>query len=572
MALMETLGVASIMPFVSVLATPQVVETNSYLASIYEYLGYTDEKHFLFFLGVVVLTVFITALIFKALTHYAIARFSFMRLHSISCRLLGAYMRQPYELFLTRNTADLGKAVLSEVQQVTSNVLLPLLKVLSGSLVAAAILLFLLAVEPVLSLAVGVILGGSYLFIYLIARNVLKNIGRDRLHANQQRFVLANEALSGIKELRILGREEAYLDRFRDASERFARHHATNQLIGVLPQFGIQAVAFGGILVLVLYLLGRYGGLEGALPVIAVYAFAGYRLMPAFQEVFKNLAQLRFSLPALDALCEDLSRKEDNALRGKTEQGESERLFSGSIRLRNLSYRYPGGERPSIQSLSLEIPAGTSAAFVGSTGAGKSTLVDIILGLLEPVEGEIHIGEKILKGSNIRAWQRNVGYVPQSIYLVDDTVTANIAFGVPEEFVEVAAVQRAARTAHIHEFIVNQLPKGYDTIVGERGIRLSGGQRQRLAIARALYHDPGVVVLDEATNALDSATEAAVMEAIEELHGRKTVILIAHRLSTVRNCDRIYLLEYGSLQSEGTYAELMSYSEPFRSLVRAAGE
>jgi len=565
MALLEMMGVASIMPFVSVLANPQVIETNRYLAFVYDRLGFTSSNSFLFFLGVVVLVLFISSLSFKALTTYAIQRFSNMRLHFMACRLLRAYLRQPYVFFLGRNTADLGKSILTEVGQVISGVLIPAMKVVCGMVVAFAILSLLLLIKPLFSLGVAAVLGGAYAVIYFLIRRLLKRIGEDRVRANKQRFVLASEALSGIKELRMLGREEAYLNRFRDPSERFARHQATCKVIGELPFLAIQAVAFGGVLVVVLYLIGLYGSVEGALPLIALYAFAGYRLLPAFQDIFKNLSEMRFSLPALEALYDDLTLKENKVTLKKSP--EPLRLRE-SIKLENVSYRYPCAETNALSEISLTIRTGSNVAFVGSTGAGKSTAVDIILGLLEPTCGRVLVDNQTLEGDQISAWQCTLGYVPQSIYLADDTVAANIAFGVPKEHIDIQAVERAARAAHIDKFIMQELPHGYETMVGERGIRLSGGERQRLAIARALYHDPDVVVFDEATNALDNVTENIVMEAITELHGRKTVILIAHRLSTVHNCDNIFLLERGRLIETGTYHELISSSSGFRRMVK----
>ena len=569
MAFMETVGVASIMPFVAVLAKPEIVETNRYLASAYNMLGFTSTNTFLIFLGVVVFVLFISSLTFKALTTYAITRFTTMRLHSISCRLLSAYLRQPYEFFLNRNTADLGKSILSEVSQVTSGVLLPVLRVISGTVVAFALLCLLLYIEPVISLCVAVLLGGSYALVYFQSRKLLRRIGKDRLRANKERFILANEALNGIKELKLMGREWAYLYRFNNPSQRFAHHQAVSKVIGSLPKFGIQAVAFGGVLLLTLYLLYRHEGLEGALPLIALYALAGNRLLPAFHEIFSNLAQLRFSLPVLDNLYNDLTLKEHNAA-SRRERTAPKLNLHKCISLENVTYRYPGSVNNALNSVNLIIPAGTIAGFVGSTGAGKSTVIDLILGLLTPTSGQIMVDDSALNPGNLRGWQDNIGYVPQSIYLADDTVAANIAFGVSMENIDYAALERAAKMAHIHDFITRELPKGYDSIVGERGIRLSGGQRQRLAIARALYNNPDVVVFDEATSALDNATEKAIMEAIEELHGQKTVILIAHRLTTVYGCDRIFVLQDGVLIDEGTYSSLMEISPGFRRLAMAA--
>ncbi|MGH8120576.1 MAG: ABC transporter ATP-binding protein, partial [Gammaproteobacteria bacterium] len=297
-------------------------------------------------------------------------------------------------------------------------------------------------------------------------------------------------------------------------------------------------------------------------------SFAGYRLLPAFRDIFKNLTQLRFSLPSLDTLYDDLTLMEQQIPITTTSQTLH---LQESITLEDVTYRYPGAEAMALSGINLTIPAGKSVGFVGSTGAGKSTAVDIILGLLTPAQGRVLIDGQPLEAHCITAWQRTLGYVPQVIYLTDDTVAANIAFGIPKEQIDQQALVRAARAAHIDEFITRELPYGYDTEIGERGIRLSGGERQRLAIARALYHDPDVVVFDEATSALDNVTEKVVMEAIKDLHGSKTVILIAHRLPTVRNCDRIFLLEQGRLVGEGSYDELAGSNAGFQRFTRATG-
>ncbi len=570
MAMIEAMGVASIMPFVAVLANPDIITSNSYLALVYDRLGFSDPDAFLILLAIIAIGLFLAGLASKALTLYALVRFSTMRLHSISNRLLRAYLGQPYSFFLGRNSADLSKSVLSEVGKVTNGVMMPLLRILSGSIVAVGILVLLLFIEPILSIAVTFILGGAFSVVYIVTRRLLHRIGKDRVNANEMRFVLANEALSGIKELRLMGRIEAYLQRFHQPSERYARHQATSRIISDLPQFGIQALAFGGALFSVLYLKADRGGLDEALPIISLYALAGYRLLPAFQLIFSNLTRLRFSIPALEALYNDLTRKEAN-VPFNDRRGEcfGERL-NGVLRLQNVSFSYPEMDRSAVKHLNLDIPRGTSTAFVGSTGAGKSTVVDLILGLLTPTEGQLLVDDQLLEGASLRAWQDNIGYVPQATYLADDTIASNIAFGVPYSKTDTAAVEQAARAAQIHAFIVDDLPEGYETVVGERGVRLSGGQRQRLAIARALYHNPEIVVFDEATSALDNMTEAVVMEAIEALRGDKTVIIIAHRLSTIQQCDQIYVLQDGEVTAEGTYSELLESSTHFKKLVEAA--
>lgn len=567
MALMETVGVASIMPFVSVLANPGIVEDNFYLSSVYKFFNFNSVDNFLFFLGIVVFVIFISTLAFRAFTLYAITRFSSMRVHTMACRLLAAYLRQPYEYFLGRNTADMAKSILSEINQVTTKVLMPLMKLIAGVMMAVAILLLLLVVEPMVSIGAAVLLGGFYTIVYVFSRRVLHYIGEDRILANKERFILTSEVLNGIKELKLLGRDNAYMLRFEEPSKRYARHQATVTLISQLPRYAIQAVSLGGVVLMILYLLGRHKDLENALPLIALFAFAGYRLIPAFQEVFGNIAQLRYGLPVLDSLYKDLTAKQE--FEKKITNKTNIRLdLSYQITIKDVTYRYPSSEKDALKNLNIIMPRGNSIGFVGRTGAGKSTTVDLILGLLTPTKGQILIDKIPLDSSNMRAWQDKIGYVPQSIYLSDDTVAANIAFGIDADSIDYKAVENAARIAHIHDYINLEMPDGYYTIVGERGVRLSGGQRQRLAIARALYHDPDVIIFDEATSALDNSTEAAIMEAIEELHGTKTIILIAHRLSTVRSCDRIFLLDNGEVKAEGRYQELLTNSLEFRNLAQ----
>jgi ATP-binding cassette, subfamily B, bacterial PglK len=565
LALTEVAGVASVMPFVTLLMNPNSVETNPYLRVVYQWFGYSNPEAFLFPAGLLVLLLFVGTLALKALTTYAIVRFSTMRLHTLACRLLAAYLRQPYEFFLGRNTAALAKSILSEATEVANGVLVPAMRLLSGAFVAAALFALLVAIEPILALVVAAVLGGIYAVSYLLTRDFTGRVGAARLQANRRRFILTNEILSAVKELRVLGREAAYLDRFHGPSLRFARYHASGIVVRELPRYAIEAIAFGGMLGALLYLLRRQGGVHDALPLVALYGFAGYRLLPILQQVFSNLSYLRFGRAAIDALYADLVQK---AAREVEASVVVPLRLSDGLRLERVSYQYPDAQRSALTNIDVTIRAGSNVAFVGRTGAGKTTVIDIILGLLVPTEGRVLVDNQPLGRGTMRPWQRNVGYVPQSTFLADDTVAANIALGLPNEQIERDRVERAARVAHIHDFIVSKLRDGYETVVGERGIRLSGGERQRLAIARALYHDPDIIVFDEATSALDDATERAVMEAIYGLGSEKTIITIAHRLSTVRNCERIYVLDQGRLVDEGSFEALSARSTAFRRLAQ----
>jgi ABC-type multidrug transport system fused ATPase/permease subunit len=563
MAFLDTLGVASIMPFMAVLSDPSSIETNRYLQLAYTTLGFGHPQDFVFFLGLAIFFLVVISTIFKLITTWSLLRFTHMRNYSIGQRLVAGYLHQPYEWFLNRHSADLGKTVLTEVGHVINGTLIPLMNFIAQGAVVIAFLIMLVVMDPKLSLYVGLALSLSYIGIYLALQKKLAALGKLRVSTNQQRFEVVAEAFGGIKEVKVAGLEEAFMQRFNQPAKQYANTQAKAQVIAQVPRYMLEVLAFGGIMLVALYLMHSGENFQNALPLLALYAFAGYRLMPAMQSSYASLTQLRFSSPALASLHAEISN-----LAPATRQPclMNSIVLEHNIRLENVSYTYPKAQHPSLQNLSLEIPAFTTVGLVGGTGAGKTTTVDIILGLLRPDQGQLMADGISIDEENLRAWQQVIGYVPQHIYLADDTVAANIAFGVEPEHINLQAVERAARIANLHDFIVNELPQGYATPVGERGVRLSGGQRQRIGIARALYHDPQILILDEATSALDNLTEQAVMEAVHQLGHKKTIILIAHRLSTVRTCDQIFLLEKGKLAGQGTFEQLLAENPRFRDM------
>jgi ABC-type multidrug transport system fused ATPase/permease subunit len=548
MAVLETAGVASVMPFLAVLGDPEMVHTNAVLASAYNNLGYQSVEVFLFALGAAAFGLILFSALFRILTHYAMNRFIEMRRHSVSRRLLETYLRQPYEFFLDRHSGDMSKSILSEVDQLVRNVFRPGMQMVASSVVLLAIVLLLLLVDPVIALGVAGVVGGSYAAIFFAVRPILTRIGLERRRANKERFEAAGEALGGIKDIKLLGREHAYLQRFNGPSVRHASTEAANQTISQVPKFLIEAIGFGGIIVLSLVLMAIHGGSTGdglgqVLPILGLYAFAGYRMLPAAQHIYSGMAKLRFGAAAIDGVYEDLHERAQLAKIHK--RAPKPLQPQQQIALEHIHYTYPNANRPALQDIHLAIPVGSSLGIIGTSGAGKTTLVDVLLGLLRPAEGAITVDGQPVTAANLRAWQQSLGYVPQDIFLTDTTVAENIALGVPPEQIDQEQVEHCARMAQLHQFITEQMPQGYNTVVGERGVRLSGGQRQRIGIARALYHDPAVLVFDEATSALDNETEAAVMEAVDALSDEKTIIMIAHRLSTVRQCDQLVQLELG---------------------------
>lgn len=565
MAIFDVLGVASILPFMAVLTNPDLVETNqylNYLFQIVEVFGVQTKKQFLLLLGFFVFFMLIVSLSFKALTNYSQTLFTTMREYSVAKRLVEAYLNQPYSWFLNRNSADLGKSILSEVGMIISLCVQPLIHLIAHSAVAIALLILLILSDTILTLIVCLTFGGSYALIYFLTRKYLNRIGKERISANERRFTILSEAFGASKEVKILGLESVYVNNFSKSAKIFAKHQASVKIISQLPRFALEAVAFGGMLLLSLFFITKKGGIIDTIPLIALYAFAGYRLIPALQNIYVAFAQMRFSSPALEALYNDMKNLEPSLVN----INKYNISMKETIRLKNISYKYPNSSKFALTDISFNIPAKSTIGIVGITGSGKTTLVDIILGLLNPQSGTLEVDGEIITKNNVRDWQSKIGYVPQSIFLSDDTIASNIAFGISPEEVNLDSVKRAAKIANLNDFVMNELPDQYMSKVGERGVRLSGGQLQRIGIARALYHNPKVLILDEATSALDGITEKKILSSLFELNREITVIFITHRLSTISNCDKIFLLKSGKLIHQGSYHELLAMSPEFRKM------
>lgn len=562
MALLDTIGIASILPFIAVLTNPSLVETNIILNYIYQssnIFGVKTNQEFIFFFGVIVLVLLIFSLTFKAFTVYAQVRFTEMREYSISKRLIEEYLNQPYSWFLSRHSADLGKTILSQVGKLIGNGIRPLIELISKSIITISIIILLIIVDLKLALAVGLSLGVTYLLIFYLVRKVLTRAGEKRLKNDQLRFTIVSEAFGAAKEVKVGGLEQSYIRNFSNYAKIYAMAEALSQVLGQLPRFILEAIAFGGILIIMLYIIAESGDFNSALPIISLYVFAGYRLMPAVQGIYSSLVQLTFIGPSLNKVYEDLKNPRPICVNLNNEV----LTFNKTITLNNIYYDYPNRSISAIKNLSLNIPIKSVVGLVGATGSGKTTAIDIILGLLEPQKGTLEVDGKVITKQNIRSWQRSIGYVPQHIYLSEDTIEANIAFGVETKDINKNMIEKASKIANLHKFVIEELPKQYHTTVGERGVRLSGGQRQKIGIARALYRNPQVLILDEATSALDNQTEKIVMDAVNNLRSNITIILIAHRLNTVRNCDIIYQLDKGQIIGQGTFEKLIGSNKNF---------
>ncbi len=563
MALIDMIGVASIMPFLIVLTDPETIQTNFFLNSMFNFafkFGIDSNQEFTYTLGILVFLLLGFSLSFKAVTFYFQSRFISLREYSIGRRLIESYLIQPYSWFLNRNSADLSKNILSEVEAVVNSGVAALINLVAHGMVVFTLVILLISVDPKLAIVICLILGLAYGIIYTLIRGLLSSFGKKRLKSNNLRFSAVSETFGAAKEIKVGGLEKVYIDRFSEPAKNYSKYKAMIFALGLLPRYAIELIVFGGMLLVILYLMANSSSFISIVPIIALYAFAGYRLMPSLQQLYLSLSVLRTITPAIDSIYDDLK----GLTYFSTDANKNILKLSKNITLKNVYYNYPNTTRTALKDINLVIKANTTVGLVGATGSGKTTTVDIILGLLDAQQGTLEVDEKIINKNNKREWQNSIGYVPQHIYLADDTIASNISFGTNPKDVDQKKIERAAKIANLHDFVTHELPQKYQTIVGERGIRLSGGQRQRIGIARALYNNPQVLILDEATSALDNLTEKEVMQAINKIDKDITIILIAHRLSTVKNCDTIFLLENGTLKAKGTFKELIEIDDTFR--------
>ncbi|MDU8946154.1 ABC transporter ATP-binding protein [Ovoidimarina sediminis] len=569
-ALSSAIMVGSVLPFLSVLADPTRIVTTPWYAWAYKFFGFNSEYGFLVGLGFLSFSIIAFSSLVQIANLWAVTRYTTRRQHSIGTRLLASYLNQPYEFFLNRHSGEMGPRVLDEAGQVVGTFLKPASDFIAACLTIIAVLALLLWVEPIVAIIAFVVLGGIYWIIFLCVRLTLKRYGEIRVKANRERFRSANESFVGIKDIKLLGREASYLTRFVVSSLQVANVGLRVTIVAQVPRFTLQAVAMGGTILLCLVLIDPADvatgeALEGLLPIIGLFAFAGQRLMPEFAKLYQSLASIQFGKAAVDAVYGDLTQNIDY---NGQKTSVSPMSLAETLELKDVSYRYPNSDRAGIVDISLSICAGEKIGIVGGSGAGKTTLADVILGLLSPCKGSLVADGVEISSDTVRAWMQCVGYVPQEIFLTDSAVAENIALGVPPEQIDLARVREAARIAQIDQFIENDLGDGYQTHIGERGVRLSGGQRQRIGIARALYHKADLIVFDEATSALDNLTEKEVMEAIECLPGDKTVLIIAHRLSTVKHCDRIVVLKNGRIVGYDEWDELIKHNTEFQKIAR----
>ncbi len=569
MAILEIIGISSVMPFLAVISNPQIINQNKWLALAYSLLKFENTQQFLFTTGFFALIVFLTKNAFELYLIRVQYRFIYRNNLKIAVKLTRSYFSMPYEFYLNTNTSNHRKNILSEVNMVVVKFLLPLLTLIAQILVASFIIILIFVVDPLLAIIITAIIGIPYLIIYQLLKRKITIFGLNRLNANKLRYQVLDQSFGGIKDVKILGKESYFHKEFSRYQKLLTDNVRQIQIFNQVPRFLVESLVIGGLFVILLYMLNEGQDLRHIIPIFGLYAISARRLMPAIRGVIVSMNTLRANEPAVNILYNDFRDKERYSNTIVISNKISDKLtFKNEIGLCNISFSYEGRNGNVINNIDLKIKCKSAVAFVGPSGGGKTTLADLIMGLLEPQNGYMHVdGEKIGK-NNIRNWCNNIGYVPQQIFLNDDNVTRNIAYGIDDDEVNFTAVENAARLAFLHDFVMEELPDGFDTVIGEKGVRLSGGQRQRIGLARALYHNPEVLILDEATSNLDGITEANINKALNELSGKKTLIIIAHRITTVKNCDTIYFIDKGEVVAKGTYEELMKENIKFRAMAQ----
>lgn len=561
-ASLEAVAVAAIMPFLNALFSAEPPLTGGVLTFLAPVYGLIGRRPRLVLGGVLIFLIVLANFVALAVTA-AQLRFVYGVGHRLSTRLLRTYLALPYERLLRADISHLNKNVLDEGNQIVHGFLRPAAQVVNAMMTVVAVVGVLLLTAPVASIVVLVGLGALYGSFYLAFRRTTVERGARRADANRDRFRAVANAFGGLKDIKVAGSEPRFVERFDDASRKHARLLADFHLRQAVPRHVVDMLAFGGLVAIGFYFDATGGDIRPALPVIGLLVFATYRMVPAVQQLLGSVTQVQFHHATLEALADDLADEPSSSMRDHARPLPLARAVS----IERVVVRHPGAARPALRGVSIQVPKGATVALVGRSGAGKSTLADVFLGLISPAEGVLRVDDAEIGDAQRSAWQANIGYVPQHIYLADDTIRNNIAFGLAPGDVDEGRLREAVRLAHLDE-LIESLPAGYETLVGERGVRLSGGQQQRIGIARALYRQPNVLVLDEATSDLDMATEAAITAALEGMRGRVTALVIAHRLATVQAADRIYLLEEGHVVAEGTYAELREREPRFQALAR----
>ncbi|PHV64247.1 ABC transporter ATP-binding protein [Cyanobacterium aponinum IPPAS B-1201] len=560
----EMVSVGSIFPFLSAFNNPENILADRKLKPIFDFFSIETSIELITVLAIGFIVTVIIANGMRLITVHFRIRFASAVGADISNQIYNKTLKQSYTFHVSQNSSNLIQTVTVDTDSLTQSVLIPLVALINNALIIPALIATFIFIDGTIALGTAIVLGGAYVIIYKTRRKLLTRNSKVITQAGEKKIKVVQEGIGGIRDILLSHNQEFFEKVYQKSEYALKRAKATNNIISQSPKFFIEALALSAIALLALS-LGKDGDFSRVVPILGSLALGAKKLLPTLQEAFNSLAKIQGSKASITRVLIALRRQVNNDLTISAIQSLNRLPLEKELRLSQIWFRYTDDTDWVLKNLNLTIKAKTTVAFVGSTGSGKSTTADLILGLLQPQKGDILVDNLPLKGERLYQWQKNIAHVPQSIFLCDGTIAENIAFGVPYEQINLQQVKKAAKLAQIADFI-ESLPAQYDTYVGERGIRLSGGQRQRIGIARALYGDASVIVFDEATSALDNATEKEVMKAIESLSHQFTIIMIAHRLSTVEKCDHIFELSRGQVIAEGTYQELLDKSTNFRKM------
>ena len=570
MSLTQIVGVASIIPFMALVGDLSQLQQDTIIAEVYKLSGLNSESQFVFWLGLGVLIMLFFASIISMYTTWRITLFANKISVEIADRLYIHYLKQDWLFHASGSSAQLTKQIATETLRINHGILMPFMHLNANVVFVTSMSISIFIFDPIVAIAGVVIFALSYYSIFkLVSLTLLKN-GRSISEMYEKRYRLMNEGFGGIKDVLLLGRHRDFIDRFYKTGIVFAYSQGVNNALAHAPRYFMELIAFGSMVALVLYLFTSYDAdLSSILPILSVYAIAGMKLLPAFQGIYNSLASIRASTGAYEAIKQDLiDSSEIKTATNISKTNKKEKSYLNpkkQISLENISFRYPDKKEFVLRQMNISIPVKKVIGIVGPSGSGKSTLVDILLGLIEPQKGFLKIDDKIINNQNRRSWQNSIGFVAQAIFLSEGTIAENVAFGLSKDLINFNQVENALKLANMDEF-VKDLKDGVHTKVGERGVQLSGGQRQRIGIARALYHQPEILVFDEATSSLDGISEKMIMQAVHKFSDEKTIIMIAHRLKTVEKCDQIFFIDEGKVADQGTFQELIEKNEKFKNM------
>ena len=565
MAFMEIVGVASIIPFMSLVGDMSQLQQDTVYAKLYQASGISSELEFIMIIGIgVVIMLFVSGTI-SIFTTWRLSMFGTQMGTELSTRLYTHFIKQNWLFHASVNSAKLTKKIVNETNRVSGGIILPLMQMNARIVFTIFMVISIFIYDPKVAIIGITIFAVVYLILFKVVKSHLERNGKAISEIFSKRYRLNNEGFGGIKDLLLMGRDDNYIKSFRQTSQSLAYSQGTNNALAQVPRYFIEIVAFGSMMTITLYLISNYNGdLGKILPTLSLYTLAAFKLLPAIQNIYANVAAIRGNIAAFYSIQKDLIW----SMHTKVSKQETEKSclhVKDKIILDNITFTYPDKIKSTLKHVNMSIPNNTVVGIVGPSGSGKSTLINVLLGLIEPQEGDLKIDDVVINEHNRRAWQNSIGFVAQNIFLSDRSIAENVAFGIAKDEIDLDRVNKALDLSHLTELLRN-LDNGINTLVGERGVKLSGGQSQRIGIARALYHEAEVLVFDEATSSLDGISEKKVMEAIHEFGGQKTIIMIAHRIKTVQNCDRIFFVDKGQVIDQGTYQELIDRNKDFQKM------